>query len=137
MTTAFIEAKQLKLAIQRIPEQSEITLTVLIKCRTIAYYKENPIAASSMEALDTFVKLIKPILNQVDAQLTYQSKHCLNISGWATLPYSLMSLLVQMTLKDVVKIGLQLAVLWIHKNVTDRRMDRKTNGQLPNLYKDA
>lgn len=81
MTTAFIEAKQLKLAIQRIPEQSEITLTVLIKCRTIAYYRENPIAASGMEALDTFVKLIKPILNQVDAQLTYQSKHCLNISG--------------------------------------------------------
>ena len=104
MTTAFIEAKQLKLAIQRIPEQSKITLTVLIKCRTIAHYKENPIAASGIEALDTFVTLMQPILDEVDAQLTYRSQNCLNISGEEHTSWNYQLILTFANMKSVLSL---------------------------------
>ncbi|QOL24304.1 hypothetical protein LP316_07875 [Thalassotalea sp. LPB0316] len=81
MTSAFIEAKQLTLALNRIPQNTSVTLTVLAKCRAIASYQENPIATSGTQALDLFVNSLTPLLKDVNAKLLYQSSHCLNISG--------------------------------------------------------
>jgi len=81
VTSAFIEAKQLQLALKRIPQQTEITLTLLTKCRAIACYNDNPKASSGVEALGVFVSSLSSLLTQVDAKLIFHSKHCLNISG--------------------------------------------------------